>query len=207
VGGHGRAGALRAVAVAAALLAGCASRPPARGREDPTAQELRIWISPIVRWDAGAPRHVELALENATHRTLVIAAPDPANAAVGVFAGPESTRLCGVEPSAEPRARGRVELAPGDRAEVRVDLDGACAGVPPGVYRYEAGYRAPEVPGGATAVAEGAVRPRPFSGTLATSYGQVIVEEGARAAEAAAAPEEDGARPPARAGRRPPRSP
>jgi hypothetical protein len=153
-----------------------------------------------VRWEPGAARAVALSLENATNRTLVIASPDPANARVAVFAGPESTRVCGVEPSEEARAHGRVELAPGDRVAVRVDLGGACAGLPPGGYRYEVSYRAP-LPARAEAASEGgAPESPPFSGTLATSYGEVLVE-------AEAWPERGPARSPVRAARRPVRGP
>jgi hypothetical protein len=97
-----------------------------------------------------------------------------------------------------------VELAPGDRVSVRVDLTEACAGVPPGEYRYEVSYRAPTPAGGAAAATGGEGdphAPRAFSGTLATFHGELVVE-----VEAAAMPEpeSEARRSAPRAGRRPP---
>jgi hypothetical protein len=91
--------------------------------------------------------------------------------------GPESVRLCGVGPGGRPAPAPRIALAPGDRVTVHVDLEAACAAVPPGEYRFEVGYRAgdasgPVAPGGASA----------FVGTLPPQYGHVVVPRPADAA-------------------------
>jgi hypothetical protein len=165
-----------AVCVVAGVLAACGTGGGARRAEPPEAP-LRIWAPPIVRWATESERRVAFVIENPTQRTIALAAPDPRHARVEVFAGPESIRLCGVEP--RPSGTGAippvVELAPGERAAVLVDLGEPCRGLPPGDYRYELSYRAPE-PG-----PEGA-----FGGVLATRHGQLFVaaaravEQGAR---------------------------
>lgn len=177
---RGTAGVLRAAIVAACLLAACATRTSrGRGADGGSPQPVRIWVAPILWWEGDAAREVDVAIENATNRTVAIAAPDPANARVAIFSGPESVRVCGVEPREPAPAPGeRVELAPGDRVAVRVSLADACAGAPPGDYRYEVSYRAPSLrpaaPGpGEEAAAES--RARAFSGTLATRYGELVV--------------------------------
>ncbi len=187
------------VAAAACLLAACSLRTGSgHGRGESAPEVLRIWMEPIVRWDPGAARTVDVALENATDRTLAIAEPDAAHVRVAVFARPEGAAVCGVEPREDAAGRGRVELAPGDRVAVRVDLAEACADLPPGDYRYEVSYRAPALPAGE---GEGAgPAPRPYSGNVATRYGEVVVE-------APPWPERGAPRPPSRAARRPPRVP
>jgi hypothetical protein len=193
---RGTAGAL--VAAAACLLAACSLKTGSGRRGESAPEVLRIWMEPIVRWEPGAARVVDVALENATDRTLAIAEPDAAHVRVAVFARPEGTAVCGVEPREGAAGRGRVELAPGDRVAVRVDLAEACADLPPGDYRYEVSYRAPALPAGE---GEGAgPAPRPYSGNVATRYGEVVVE-------ASPWPDRRTPRPPPRAARRPPRVP
>jgi hypothetical protein len=210
-----RSPGLLAVAAAGCVIAACSTRTGSgRGAEDGAPQPVRIWVAPILWWEEGAARGVDLALENATNRTVAIAAPDAAHARVEVFAGPESLRVCGVEPLERTDAPGpRVELSPGDRVSVRVSLAEACGAVVPGAYRYEVSYRAPSlraVPApeaGVDALEAGA---RAFSGTLATAYGQIFVSGDAgpgRGAGAAPAQEpREGSGAPLRAARRPPPS-
>ena len=101
------------VAAAACLLAACSLRTGSgHGRGESAPEVLRIWMEPIVRWDPGAARTVDVALENATDRTLAIAEPDAAHVRVVVFARPEGAAVCGVEPREDAAGRGRVELAP-----------------------------------------------------------------------------------------------
>jgi hypothetical protein len=161
------------VVAAFAALAGCGGE--AAERRPTPEPALRIWTSGLLRWEAGAPRSVDFAIENATRRSVAIAAPDPANARVDVFAGPGNFRVCGAAAAAPPAPGPRITLAPGDRVAVRVHLDGACAGVPSGEYRYEVSYRAAEAPGRDA-----------FSGTLPTQYGQVLVSAPSPSAEAVA---------------------
>jgi hypothetical protein len=180
------------VGLAPALLALAGGCSPSTGGESgsPAREaEVRIWMPPLVHWDAGADRHVDVAIENGTTRTLALAEPDPANARVAVFRGGDDLRVCGVEPRpAGPGPRRRVEIPPGGSAAIRVDLAEACAGVPAGEYRFEVGYRSPPV--------EGA---KAFSGAFATRYGELVVEAGSVAGEA-------GRSPPTRGGRALPRS-
>jgi hypothetical protein len=206
-------GLLALAAAAGCVLAACSTRGGSgRGAGDGAPQPLRIWVAPILWWEEGAARGVDLALENATNRTVAIAAPDAAHARVEVFAGPESLRVCGVEPLEPAGAPGpRVELAPGDRVSVRVSLAEACGAVAPGAYRYEVSYRAPSLravpaPEGVDAAEAGG---RAFSGTLATTYGQIFVSGDAGPGRGAAAPAQEpreGSRAPLRAARRPPSS-
>lgn len=158
-----------AAVLACLLAAGCSGA--SAGRRDDGGPDLgvRVWAPPIVRWEAGRPREVEFSIENLTLRTVTVPATDPANARVDVYAGPESIRLCGVAPRQGPAPRGAetIALAPGDRISVRVDLDAACAAVPPGDYRYEVSYRLPDT--GRSGV---------VAGTLPTRYGQVLVAAG-----------------------------
>jgi hypothetical protein len=179
-------------AAAAVVLAACSTGAGSRrGSDGGAAQAVRIWVAPILWWEEGAAREVDLAIENATNRTVAIAAPDAAHARVAVFAtGPESLRVCGVEPREPAGAPGRrVELAPGDRVAVRVSLAEACGAVAPGAYRYEVSYRAPSL-GPAAAPEPGAeaaeTSARAFSGTLATTYGQIFVAAGRGAAQGSA---------------------
>lgn len=148
------------------LEAGCSlSLGSRRSEAAPPEADLHIWVPPVVRWEAGSDRHVDLAIENPTDRTIEISAPDPANAGVGIFFGPEATRACGVEPRAAGEGSARkVVLAPGDRVSMRVDLGEACAGLGPGDYRYEIAYRAPPVAG-----------QNASSGALATRFGELFV--------------------------------
>jgi hypothetical protein len=60
-----------------------------------------------------------------------------------------------------------LDLEPGDRVPLEVDLGTACASVPPGSYRYEVAYRLPDVAG-----------ERTVSGTLPTRYGELVVVAG-----------------------------
>jgi hypothetical protein len=162
-----------------ALAAGCTFGGGGRGRRDPGPPDLgvRVWTMPLVHWDAGSPRAVALAIENGTDRTVRIAAPDPAYARVEVFAGPDSVRVCGAGPAEGARTAPApagvevIELEPGDRASLEVDLGAACASVPPGSYRYEVAYRLPDVEG------KGAI-----SGTLPTRYGELVVAAGGESA-------------------------
>jgi hypothetical protein len=147
-----------------AIAGGCSTGSGARGTQ-PEA-ELRIWVDPLVHWEAGADRHVDIAIENGTTRTISLAEPDPADARVAVFPGPDNLRVCGVEPREGPAAaRPRVALPPGASLRLRVDLNGACAAVPPGEYRFEAGYRSPPAQG-----------EKAFSGAFATRYGELVIE-------------------------------
>ncbi len=179
------------LATAALLAAGCSLSMGGGGYDGPPPEpDVGIWVPSLVRWEAGADRHVDLAIENPTDRTIAIAAPDPANAGVAIFRGPDTTRACGVEPRPAGEARAgaarKVMLGPGERISVRVDLGKACAGLGPGEYRYEIAYRAPPVAG------EDA-----FSGALATRFGELVVAEPPQASE--------GDRPvPRRAARAPP---
>lgn len=149
----------------------------------------------MVRWEAGSRRDVAFAIENPTNRTIAIAAPDPANARVEVYAGSEAYRVCGVAPSGPAAPAAPVAIAPGDRVAVRVDLRRACGALPPGEYRYVVSYEAPPP---ATPPREDA-----FSGTLPARYGQVLVPAPAAAAAAVCAPppEPRTARSPARQAR------
>ncbi|HET8538300.1 MAG TPA: hypothetical protein VFL83_00375 [Anaeromyxobacter sp.] len=158
--GRGRAAAVAAVL---ALAAACGGAGEER-RGEAAEPAVRLWASPIVRWEPGARRAVGFALENPTNRTVHVASPDPANARVDVYAGADGLRVCGAAPVEPPAPGPPVALAPGDRLSVRVDLEAACGGVPPGEYRFEVGYRA-AAPAGADA----------FSGTLAARHGQVLV--------------------------------
>jgi hypothetical protein len=161
-----------ALAAAAGAILACAS---ATGRRPaPPDPDLRIWVPPILRWDAGTGREVEFAIENGTNRTLEVPPPDPAAAGVAIYvdAGGEG-RACGVEPSPGPPA-GTVRLGPGDALPVRVDLEEACGDLPPGEYRYELSYRAPRASGGTLA--------------LATRYGTLVVDGAQRAGRRPAAP-------------------
>lgn len=161
------------------LAAGCSLRSSGP-RTPPEEATLRIWVDPLVHWEAGADRHVDIAIENGTTRTVSLAEPSPAEARVAVFPGPDSLRACGVEPRERaPAARPRVSIPPGGSVSFRVDLNEACAGVPPGEYRFEVDYRSPPVEGG-----------KAFSGAFATRYGVLDVEG-----------------PPARAGAEPSTSP
>lgn len=202
-------------AAAACALAACGTGSGARRGDAGAPQPLRIWVAPILWWEEGAAREVDLALENATDRTVAIAAPDAAHARVEIFAGPESLRMCGIDPREPAGAPGRrVALAPGDRVAVRVSLAAACGAVAPGTYRYEVSYRvpalgeaaAPEPEAGEAEAGDAQAGARAFSGTLATSYGQLFVAGAAEPARAAS-PEPGTAEPPAaplRAGRPPP---
>jgi hypothetical protein len=174
-----------------ALASGCSLALGGSGGSGAAAREAeaRIWVAPLVHWEAGADRHVDVAIENGTTRTLALAEPDPAYARVAVFRGGDDLRLCGVEPrTAAPGPRRRVEIPPGGSLDLRVELDEACADVPPGEYRFEVDYRSPPL--------EGA---KAFSGAFATRYGELVVEEGPLAGE-------PGRSAPARAGRAPTRS-
>ena len=163
---------------------------------------MRIWAPTIVHWDRAGARHVEFAIENQTDRTLTLAAADPANARVDLFAGSESIRVCGAAPREGPPSREAVALGPGDRQAVRIDLEESCARLPPGDYRYELSYRIPDVG-----------KPGAVKGSLPTSHGEVVIEAppAGRAGEAVAGPEapseERAAEPKPRAGRRPPSRP
>ncbi|HEY6099424.1 MAG TPA: hypothetical protein VIW03_08345, partial [Anaeromyxobacter sp.] len=122
------------LAAGAALAGGCSLVAGGRGSAPPPEPELRIWVAPVV-WTAGADRHVDFAIENDTPRTIAIAEPDPANARVAIYPGPDNLRVCGVEPrtggAGRAGTRRRIELAPGDRIAVRVELRESCAGMPP----------------------------------------------------------------------------
>jgi hypothetical protein len=191
---------LRASGLLAALLAlasGCSLAYLGGGSSAPSAasQEsgVAIWVPPVVHWEAGGDRRVDLAIENGSTRTIALVQPDPAYARVEVFRGAENLPVCGVEPHAtgsEPRPR--VEIPPGGSVDVRVDLREACADVPPGDYRFEVDYRSPPAVG---ALDKAVV----FSGAFATRHGVLVVEPGSVAAGA-------GSTAPARAGRAPPRS-
>jgi hypothetical protein len=174
-----------------ALASGCSMALGGSGGSGAAAREAeaRIWVPPVVHWEAGAHRHVDVAIENGTTRTLALAEPDPAYARVAVFRGGDDLRLCGVEPRpAASGPRGRVEIPPGGSLALRVELDEACGGVPAGEYRFEVDYRSPPL--------EGA---KAFSGAFATCHGELVVEQG----PVAGAP---GRPAPARAGRAAPRS-
>jgi len=178
--------AVIALVSGAALGGGCSMRSASRGASPGAEQPergIRVWVTPVVRWDTPA-RVVNVAIENLTDRTIVIAKPDAANVRVDVFARGDSSRLCGVEPVAAPASPAeRVELAPGDRVAVRVDLTEACGAVPPGEYRFEVAYRSPEIQG-----------ERTFSGALATRFGELIVSDGAAARDPERAPRRRAAR-------------
>lgn len=180
---------LAAIGLAGLALAGGCSLSMSGSGAATREPELRIWVPPVVYWEAGGDRRVDIALENGSTRTVVLAEPDPAYARVAVFPGGDNLRICGVEPrSPPPGARSRMEIPPGGSAAVRIDLGKACADVAPGEYRFEVDYRSPPVEGAKT-----------FSGTFATRYGELIVEGAPAGAQA-----ERPASP--RAGRSPPRS-
>lgn len=177
----------------AVLAAACGSFQLGGSRSPPAGQEaaLRLWIDSRVRWDVGADRHLDVAIENGTTRSVSLAEPDPAQARVGVFPGPDNLRVCGIDPrEGVPDARPRITLPPGGSVTFRVDLDEACRDVPPGEYRIEVDYRSPPADGG----------PGAFSGAFATRYGVVDVVGGPSGAQAERSTSE---RP--RAGRAPPR--
>lgn len=160
----------RTAAIAAcALAAACAARE-AEGRRG--GSELRIWMPVLVHWEPGRRRALEFAIENPSYSTVAIARPHPGGARVDVYAGGEPIRVCGVVPTARLAPQPRIVLGPGERVDLRVDLESACGGVPPGEYRFEVSYR--------TGVAEGGTA---FAGTLSARYGQVIVEARAPSAE------------------------
>lgn len=164
-------------ALAAALaLAACSSGGAAR-RPEPAPQPLRLWVAPIVWWEQGAALDLDVAIENATLRTVALAAPDAANARVALFAGPEPEPLCALEPREPPATpRARIELAPADRVAVRVSLAGACGALAPGEYRYEVSYRSPAPADGPAAAGEPGPAPaRAFSGPLDAAHGQIVV--------------------------------
>ncbi len=103
-----------------------------------------------------------------------MADPDPRLARVDVFDGADGPRVCGVRPPEGTPIGARpdmIDLAPGDRAELRVDLEDACRDVRPGEYRFELSYRAPQIVLGPAA--NGRV---PFSGQLPRLYGELVVE-------------------------------
>lgn len=146
------------------LAAGCSFRSSG-SRASQQEAALQIWVDPLVHWEAGADRHVDIAVENGTTRTVWLAEPSPAEARVGVFPGPDNLRACGVEPRGAPGARPRVSIPPGGSVRLRVDLNDVCADVPPGEYRLEVDYRSPPVEGG-----------KAFSGAFATRYSVLDVE-------------------------------
>jgi hypothetical protein len=147
---------------------------------------VRVWAPSVVHWDAGAERRLSFGIENFTDRTYTIAGPDPANARVHVVARGDGTRLCGVDPRPTGAAAARpVELAPGDRVDVRVDLREACATLPAGEYRFEVEYRSPQLPDGRGTI----------SGALGTMVGEVFVAAPATPPEGRAAPRAARSRP------------
>jgi hypothetical protein len=118
-----------------------------------------------VRW-AGARREITIDLENETDQPLMIEQPEPRRVRVTVFLDEwADDRACGVEPDRSKHPGKSVELAAGEAVLVRVDLGRACAGLPPGEYRFEISYEPPPVASGPS------LRPRPRNG-------RVIVEAG-----------------------------
>lgn len=159
-------------ALALVCLIACSGLSSSARRGSPERDRpegIRVWAPPIVRWEPGRSRDVVFGVENLTTRTLTVPAIDPANVRIDVFAGPESIRMCGVAPreGPAPATLETVSLAPGDRVPVRVVLEEACAGLPPGEYRYEVTYRF-----GRTG------RSDLVTGTLPTHHGQVFVQGG-----------------------------
>lgn len=172
--GRGRAKSPARVAAACfALVLSCSHGGGGRARDAGGPEpELAIWVSPVVRWGRGEPRELRFAIENASNRTIVLPGPEPTLARVDVYSGPDDDRVCGTAPP--PRgtsAEGAVTLAPGDRIQVRVDLEDACGNVPVGEYRFAVSYRAPS-----------SKDARLWAGALRPRYGIVLVERGTAAA-------------------------
>jgi hypothetical protein len=171
----------------------------------PAEPVLQLWAPITVRWEAGHARHIDFAIENPTTHSVALAAPDPANARVEVY-GQESLGLCGVAPARRATPGPPIVLEPGDRIDVRVDLDRACAALPAGQYRYEVSYRAGDTAGAPARPDEsghpsekarpdghghasekahpdghGHASEKAFTGTLPVRYGQVVVTQPAEA--------------------------
>lgn len=183
---EGVRGALATAGLAGLVLAGGCSTTGGGSGAPQAESQLRIWVEPLVHWSAGGDRHVDVAIENGTTRTIALAEPDPAFARVAVFPGPDNLQACGIgfriDAAGEHR---RVEIPPGGALSFRVELGGACAAVPAGEYRFEVDYHSPPVEGG-----------KGFSGGFPTRYGELVVE----------GPGSSGrSEPPSRAGRTPPR--
>lgn len=158
----GAAGARLLALVAASALAYACSVGGAPRRPEPPEPALRIWIPGLVHWSGGR-RDIGIAVENGTNVTIQVEAPDPRRARVVLFSDSGSDRVCGQDPDATGPPDRAIPLAPGEARELHVDLTRACGGIPPGEYRYEAGYEAPAVAPGPV------VRLRP-------RYGHVVVE-------------------------------
>lgn len=138
-------------------LAGCAGRFGGA----PSASEPRLRLEAAdVRWPAGGPNEIALAIENSGGSPVSIAAPTSAGARVDVLR--DGDPICRWEGPPPDRAAPVVELGPGERRVVVVRLEGCDA--PGGDYRYQASY---ELPG---------ARGADWSGRLGPEVGRLVVE-------------------------------
>lgn len=151
-------GIVLSLALAALVpLAGCAGR--FGGTTPPSEPRLRLDVGDV-RWPAGGPNEIALAIENSGGAPVSIAAPTSAGARVDLLQ--DGDQICRWEGPPPDGAAPVVQLGPGERRVMVVRLEGCHA--PGGEYRYQASYEVPDARGA------------DWSGRLGPEVGRLFVE-------------------------------
>jgi hypothetical protein len=161
---HGARALLASLAVAACTHTfgpGAAPGPP------------RVMGPEVVRWSAGGPHVLEVAIENPTPRAIDL--PDPTRRALVDVHGEGRAASCQLRPDGAPVPH--VTVLPGTSFAVRLDLTQACRDLPPGGYSYALRLDLPPLLDGAR------------SDPLASASGAIVVEDEARSVLVPRAPD------------------
>lgn len=166
-----RFGVARSMAVLVGLASACATtHSSTTGGPDAPVQ---LQVPEVLAWEPEGPFDLKMALANGTKMTFVIAEPKVEASEVTLYR-PDGAVACRT-----PRAAQKTyekwavkQLFPGKHWELQRDLHRDCSTLQPGVYRYEASYRAN--------AAENATNSL-YQGMLGPQGGKVLVREGATA--------------------------
>jgi hypothetical protein len=155
------------LAVILGICSACATVRPTGGPDSP----VQLQVPAALAWEPGGPFDIRLVIANGTSMTFWIAQPKAEASDVTVYQ-PDGAIACKT-PAAVEKVYERwagSQLAPGKPYELHRDLRKDCPPLRPGVYRYEANYRANSVEGFPSSL---------YRATLGPQEGRILVREGA----------------------------
>jgi hypothetical protein len=162
-----RFGLAQSLAIFVGIGSACATAHTTGGPEAP----VQLLVPEVLAWEPGGRYDLKVAIVNGTQMTMEIAEPKVEAFEVTVY------RLDGTVACKTPEAVQKVylrwadkQLMPAAHWELKRDLHQDCPGLAPGVYRYEASYRANSVEGVPSSL---------YRGVLGPQGGKVLLREGA----------------------------